>query len=82
MNICQLFCHWVFGWDYAILIFYDNKMPVKRAYKLGGKTYASPYLSETKTELLPGGKVFGQCYIHGWRPVTPRTFTLFEQVED
>lgn len=61
----------------VLLVLVSNDMPIHTAYQLGGRWYADPHLPETRTELLPGGKVWGQIYVHGWRPVTQEMVEFF-----
>jgi hypothetical protein len=68
------------GRQYVLLVHHDRKKRVCRAYVLGGAVYAHPYLPETRCKLLPGGKVEGECYIHGWEPITPKTIALHKSL--
>lgn len=77
MNPIQRFMAWAFDRQYVLLVMHDNSMPVCHAYQVGGKWYAHPYLPKTRCELKPGGEVFGQSYIDGWKPATPLMFDHF-----
>lgn len=59
----------MFGVEYVLLIG-SSERKVRRAYRLGNKLYAHPYLPETRCELRPGGETVGQCFIKGWEPIT------------
>lgn len=56
----------------------DHDRMLRRAERLGHDWYAAPYLPETRCRLLPGGKIEGQSYVTGWRPVTPGMMGLFD----
>ena len=60
----------VFGFEYVLLKFFDNQYCLRRAYYLGERLYANPYLPRTRCRLLPGGKTDGVLYIKSWLPVT------------
>lgn len=70
MNIFQRFMNWAFGWQYVLLVDHEMMAKIRRAYFLGGRLYANPYLPDTRTEILPDGGVNGRSYITEWRPIT------------
>jgi len=80
MNLFQKIAAW-FGVQYVLLEFYDGRLELKRAYTLGGKVFADPYLPCTRVQLLPGGRCKGQCYVRSWIPVTERTFRLYGKAD-
>ena len=43
---------------------------LRRAYVLGDRVYAHPYLPDTRAELLPDGSVEGPIYVKSWHPAT------------
>ena len=68
----------LFQKDYALLRTPDGHIKAKVEW-FCGRPYASPYLKNTRTELLPDGRVDGACYVKHWRPVTARMEQYFKQ---
>ena len=57
-----------------------GSVQIKHAYVLGDSIWVTPYMPETRTELLPGGKIGrGACYVESWSPITDRTKTYWEK---
>ena len=75
MNMFQKIAAY-FGREY-ILLDMAVGLRVCHSYKLGECVYSNPYLSESRTELLPGGGVVGQSYIFGWKPITKKSLKLY-----
>ena len=82
MNIIQrLFA--IFGRQYVLLEFHDGKTMICHAYAIGTRAFAHPYLSYTRVELLPGGKIGnGPSYIHTWYPITKKPCRLYDCVKE
>lgn len=79
MNILQKLLA-LFGRQYVLLVDHDGTFTVCHAYPMGSAVFARRYwvLSETACELLPGGGINGRSYVTAWRPLTSRTFELFD----
>lgn len=92
MNIYQKISA-LFGRQYVFLVLPDDELVICHAYNLvykmfahpyniGYRMFAHPYLPRTRAELLPGGKIGkGPIYVHGWHPITDKTFELFDRKE-
>lgn len=79
MNIFQKTLS-LFGRQYVLLVHHDGDRVTRHAYTLGNDVYAHPHEPRTRCRLLPGGKAIGQCYIHGWEPITPKTVALYNSL--
>lgn len=77
MNIIQYLLFRFFNYQYVLLSTANEHKRVCKAYQLGNKFYAHPYVPHTRGELLPGGKVNGPSYVSSWDPITPETFKLY-----
>lgn len=82
MSIFQKIMNFLFGTEYVILVWYNGDYKTRRAYELGGKVYADPSGKNTRTELLPKGKINGQPYVIGWRPITKKYFNFYSLITD
>lgn len=81
MNIYQKISA-LFGRQYVFLVLPNDELVICHAYNIGHKMFAHPYLPRTRAELLPGGKIGkGPIYVHGWHPITDKTFELFDRKE-
>ena len=71
--------HFLFRFEYVVLVLFNGERMIRRVYKIGNTLYAHPYLPHTRCQILPGGKVVGKIYIDGWEPITPKTIRLWEK---
>lgn len=78
MSIFQKLAHWLFGWQYCLLIHHDGELQVRRCYAIGYAIYATPYTATSRVRLMPGGKTKGQRYIESWEPVTDKAKCFYD----
>ncbi len=66
--------------DRVLLRMHDNEHLLRPVTWYAGIPFAAPYLPHTRCELLPGGKVIGDCYIKGWRPASERMAAFYDSL--
>lgn len=71
-----------FGVQYVILRHHDGAHSVKKASFMNGAWWAAPYLPHTRCKLLIGGDIKGQCYIHGWEPITKKVSDYYKDTNN
>lgn len=67
------------GRDYVVLRCHDGHHLVRSVRWECDAPFAASYGPETKALLMPGGRLEGRSYLHGWLPASPRMKRYFAQ---